>query len=81
MAIKKSEGYKDRTTLGIHIPVEIVTADEIESGIRRLMEDKEVRKKVKEISEKCRATVVEGGSSYASVGHLIQDFMRNISCI
>ncbi|GJW77182.1 anthocyanidin 3-O-glucosyltransferase 2-like protein [Tanacetum coccineum] len=58
---------------------DIVTADEIENGIRRLMEDKEVRTKVKEISDKSRAAVVEGGSSYASVGHLIQDLMRNIS--
>ncbi|KAI7747251.1 LOW QUALITY PROTEIN: hypothetical protein M8C21_018566, partial [Ambrosia artemisiifolia] len=47
-----------------------VTAGEIESGIRRVMEDTEVRKKVKEMSEKTRSAMVEGGSSYASVGRL-----------
>lgn len=53
----------------------IVTAEEIESGIRRLMADEEVRAKVKKMSKMSRATVVEGGSSYASVGRLIQDFI------
>ncbi|KAJ0860383.1 putative flavonol 3-O-glucosyltransferase [Helianthus annuus] len=57
----------------------IVTAMEIESGIRRLMEDNEIRRKVKEMSAKSRSAVVEGGSSYASVGCLIQDLTRDIS--
>ncbi|PWA58489.1 UDP-glucuronosyl/UDP-glucosyltransferase [Artemisia annua] len=38
----------------------IVTAEEIESGIRRLMEDNEIRTKVKEMSAKSRAAVTEG---------------------
>ncbi|KAI3692993.1 hypothetical protein L6452_32819 [Arctium lappa] len=59
--------------------MEIVTADEIEGGIRRLMADDTIRTRAKEMSEKSRAAVVEGGSSYASVGCLIQDFVRNIS--
>ncbi|KAJ0860400.1 putative flavonol 3-O-glucosyltransferase [Helianthus annuus] len=54
-----------------------VTAGEIESGIRRVMEDNEVRVRVKEMSAKSRAAVVEGGSSYAFVGRLIQDFIRD----
>ncbi|PWA81186.1 UDP-glucuronosyl/UDP-glucosyltransferase [Artemisia annua] len=70
---KAIDAHKDHTV--------IVTTDEIECGIRRLMEDKEVRTKVKEMSDKSRAAVVEGGSSYASVGRLIQDFMGNISGI
>ncbi|KAJ0860409.1 putative anthocyanidin 3-O-glucosyltransferase [Helianthus annuus] len=57
----------------------IVTAVEIENGIRRLMEDNEIRRKVKEMSAKSRSVVVEGGSSYASVGCLIQDLTRDIS--
>ncbi|XP_071686067.1 anthocyanidin 3-O-glucosyltransferase 2-like [Rutidosis leptorrhynchoides] len=57
----------------------VVTADEIESGIRRLMTDSEMRTKVKAMSDKSRLAVAEGGSSYASVGCLIQDFIRNIS--
>ncbi|KAJ0775626.1 putative flavonol 3-O-glucosyltransferase [Helianthus annuus] len=56
----------------------IVTAEEIETGIRRLMEDKEVRAKVKEMSKLSRATVAEGGSSYASIGYLLQEIMSNI---
>ncbi|KAJ0860410.1 putative flavonol 3-O-glucosyltransferase [Helianthus annuus] len=57
----------------------IVTAEEIESGIRRVMEDNEVRRKVKEMSAKSRSSVVEGGSSYASIGSLIQDFLSDNS--
>ncbi|KAK1430431.1 hypothetical protein QVD17_13150 [Tagetes erecta] len=55
--------------------VVIVTAEEIERGIRKLMKDNEVRTKVKEISKLSRATVAEGGSSYASVGYLVQEIM------
>ncbi|KAM0069458.1 putative flavonol 3-O-glucosyltransferase [Helianthus debilis subsp. tardiflorus] len=40
----------------------IVTAEHIESGIRRLMEDNEIRRKEKEMSAKSRSAVVEGGS-------------------
>ncbi|KAK1418869.1 hypothetical protein QVD17_28017 [Tagetes erecta] len=57
----------------------IVTAEEIESGIRQVMEDTEVRTKVKIMSEKCRSAVEEGGSSYESVGWLIQEFTRKNS--
>lgn len=57
----------------------VVTAEEIEGGIRRLMEDKEMRTKVKEMSEKSRAAVIDGGSSYASIGCLIQDFIGNLT--
>ncbi|KAI3829070.1 hypothetical protein L1987_03184 [Smallanthus sonchifolius] len=59
--------------------VTVVTAEEIESGIRRVMEDNKVRTKVKEMSVKSRFAVAEGGSSYASVGCLIQDFIKNVS--
>ncbi|KAJ0717088.1 putative anthocyanidin 3-O-glucosyltransferase [Helianthus annuus] len=59
----------------------IVTAEEIESGIRRVMEDNEVRRKVKEMNAKSRSAVVEGGSSYASIGSLIQDFFSDNSLI
>ncbi|MFS7924704.1 putative anthocyanidin 3-O-glucosyltransferase [Helianthus anomalus] len=57
----------------------IVSAEVIQNGIRRVMEDKEVRRKAKEMSEKSRAAVAKGGSSYAAVGNLIQDFISNIS--
>ncbi|XP_071732503.1 anthocyanidin 3-O-glucosyltransferase 2-like [Rutidosis leptorrhynchoides] len=57
----------------------VVPAQVIESSIRKVMEDNELRAKVKEMCEKSRAAVVEGGSSYASVGRLIQDFTGIIS--
>ncbi|KAJ9547311.1 hypothetical protein OSB04_019854 [Centaurea solstitialis] len=48
--------------------IEIVTANEIEGGIRQLMADDTIRTRAKEMSEKSKAAVAEGGSSYASVG-------------
>ncbi|XP_030442093.2 anthocyanidin 3-O-glucosyltransferase 2-like [Syzygium oleosum] len=58
----------------------VVTAEEIEGGIRKLMEDVggERRKKVKEVSEKSRKALVEGGSSYLSLGRLIEDILNNM---
>ncbi|KAL6976023.1 hydroquinone glucosyltransferase [Sarracenia purpurea var. burkii] len=58
----------------------IVTAAEIEGGIRRLMEgdtSTEIRKKVKEMSEKSRIAMIEGGSSYNFLGRFIEDVMNN----
>ncbi|XP_016498099.1 UDP-glycosyltransferase 71E1-like [Nicotiana tabacum] len=63
-------------------PVDIVTAEEIESGIRQLMADGDhngIRKKAKEMKEKSSATMKEGGSSYASLGLLIENVISNIS--
>ncbi|GKC64133.1 UDP-glycosyltransferase 71E1 [Tanacetum coccineum] len=48
-----------------------VAAEEIEDGIRRLMNDHEMRNKVKQMKEKSRFAVLEGGSSYASIGRFI----------
>ncbi|PWA59223.1 UDP-glycosyltransferase 71E1 [Artemisia annua] len=48
-----------------------VAAEEIEEGIRRLMNDHEMRNKVKEMKEQSRLAVLEGGSSYASIGFFI----------
>ncbi|KAL6976018.1 hydroquinone glucosyltransferase [Sarracenia purpurea var. burkii] len=58
----------------------IVTAAEIERGIRRLMDgdtSTEIRKKVKEMSEKSSAAVIKGGSSYNSLGRFIEDVLNN----
>ncbi|KAF5480442.1 hypothetical protein F2P56_001191 [Juglans regia] len=56
----------------------LVMAEEIEKAVRCLMEaDSEVRKRVKEMSEKSREAVIEGGSSYASLGRLIEAIMAN----
>ncbi|KAF8041582.1 hypothetical protein BT93_A0238 [Corymbia citriodora subsp. variegata] len=57
----------------------VVTADEIEAGIRKLMEEAggEMRRKVKEASEKSRKALVEGGSSCMCLGRLIEDILNN----
>ncbi|GMN27305.1 hypothetical protein TIFTF001_001584 [Ficus carica] len=56
----------------------VVGAQEIEEGILRLMvHDSDVRKRVKEMSEKGRKVVMEGGSSYSSLGHLVNDLFNN----
>lgn len=57
----------------------VVTADEIEKGIKCLMNAaSEMRKKVKEMKEKSRMAMVDGGSSHISLGHFIEDVMGNI---
>ncbi|KAK4429186.1 putative UDP-glucose flavonoid 3-O-glucosyltransferase 3 [Sesamum alatum] len=57
----------------------VVAAGEIERGIREVMMESEVRKKVKEMKEKSRMSVVEGGSSYLSFKKLIHHMMSNVS--
>nr|WIW42837.1 UDP-glycosyltransferase [Nicotiana tabacum] len=62
--------------------VDIVSAEEIEGGLQRLMvksEENEVRKKIKEMKEKSRVAMEDGGSSYTSLGLLINDVITNIS--
>ncbi|XP_062076700.1 anthocyanidin 3-O-glucosyltransferase 2-like [Humulus lupulus] len=57
----------------------IVTAEEIKVGILKLMEPhNDVRKKVKEISEKGKKTLMEGGSSYSSLCRFINVVFDNI---
>lgn len=41
-------------------------------------EESKVRENVKATKEKSRAAVMEGGSSYASVGRFIADLFANI---
>ncbi|KAL5101445.1 hypothetical protein RYX36_005772 [Vicia faba] len=57
----------------------IVTAENIERGIKSLM-DKEgvIRKKVKEMSEKSKKTLLEGGSSYTYLGNLVDYIMNHV---
>ncbi|RID63009.1 hypothetical protein BRARA_E02041 [Brassica rapa] len=58
---------------------EFMTAEEIERGIRCLMEQDNVRDRVKEISEKSHVALVEGGSSHAALLKFIEDVTTNIS--
>ncbi|KAJ0769970.1 putative flavonol 3-O-glucosyltransferase [Helianthus annuus] len=78
LAVEITMDYKKNLYNPMAEPV-VVTAEEIENGIRRLMEDDLVRTKVKKIGEKSRSTVVKGGSSYSAFGYLIQDFIKNVS--
>ncbi|KAG8387078.1 hypothetical protein BUALT_Bualt03G0215900 [Buddleja alternifolia] len=65
-------------------PPKIVGAEEIEAAIRRLMAEEEeggsgVRRKVKEMKDKSRMALMEGGSSYNTQNLFIEDVIRNIS--
>ncbi|KAK1353372.1 hypothetical protein POM88_052507 [Heracleum sosnowskyi] len=54
----------------------LVKAEEIERGIRCLMqEESETRKKAKEMKDICRKATAKRGSSYTSVGQFIEDLM------
>ncbi|KAM3732430.1 hypothetical protein ACB098_11G060400 [Castanea mollissima] len=58
----------------------IVTAKEIERGIREVMDpDNKIRKNVKDIKEKGRKALMDGGSSHSSLDRLIADLMGNIA--
>ncbi|KAH0879931.1 hypothetical protein HID58_067325 [Brassica napus] len=60
--------------------MELVTAEEIERGIRVLMEQgSDVRKRVKEISEKCTVALMDGGSSRIALRKFLQDVADNIA--
>ncbi|KAK3039075.1 hypothetical protein RJ639_028526 [Escallonia herrerae] len=57
----------------------VLTAEVIESGIKKLMDsDGEIRKKVEEMKERSRMAVAEGGASYVSLGRFIEEVMGNI---
>ncbi|GAA0163878.1 hypothetical protein LIER_39674 [Lithospermum erythrorhizon] len=76
---------RERVEWSAHGDLAIVcrATDEIESGIRKMMamegEEIEVmRKQVKEMMEKSREVVVEGGSSYTAIGALVNNIIDNI---
>ncbi|KAL0008662.1 hypothetical protein SO802_010164 [Lithocarpus litseifolius] len=56
----------------------IVTSEEIERGIKHLMEnDSKIRKNVKEMTEKGRKALMDGGSSHFSLGRIIDDVITD----
>ncbi|XP_065848630.1 anthocyanidin 3-O-glucosyltransferase 6-like [Euphorbia lathyris] len=57
----------------------IVKAEIIERGIRNLMENYEIRKKVKKMSRKSKIALMDGGSSTCSLGRLIEDLMNKLT--
>ncbi|GMI98514.1 UDP-glucosyl transferase 71B6 [Hibiscus trionum] len=59
--------------------VEIVKAEKIENGIRWLMEqDSDVRQRMKEMSDKCRKALMDGGSSHSALRRFIVDVINNM---
>nr|QHU23669.1 UDP-glycosyltransferase [Morella rubra] len=59
---------------------EVVTAEVIEKAVKCVMDgENEVRKRVKETSEKSRKAVTNGGSSFDSLGRLIGALCNNIA--
>ncbi|PON98239.1 UDP-glucuronosyl/UDP-glucosyltransferase [Trema orientale] len=59
----------------------LVTAEEIERAVGCVMEGGDggkVRKRVEEMSEKCRRAVVKGGSSFESFGRFIEAVLANL---
>lgn len=55
---------------------DLVMAEEIEKGLKQLMDgDNVVHKNVKEMKEKARNAVLTGGSSYIAVGKLIDNML------
>ncbi|KAI8558690.1 hypothetical protein RHMOL_Rhmol04G0116300 [Rhododendron molle] len=81
LAVDIKLDYKKDIFMSDSSNVMLVTVEEIENGIRKLMESEnkcgeERKKRVKEMSEKSKVAVVEGGSSHNSIGLLIEDFMK-----
>ncbi|XP_047971724.1 anthocyanidin 3-O-glucosyltransferase 2-like isoform X2 [Salvia hispanica] len=75
LAVEITLSYLERSGDG-----SVVAAAEVERGIREVMESgSRVKERVREMKEKSRMTVVEGGSSYASFKRLIDDMMSNAS--
>ncbi|KAK1353427.1 Glycosyltransferase [Heracleum sosnowskyi] len=73
------EGFLERTAEIGKVIGWAPQAEEIERGIRCLMDgESEMRKKVKEMKDTCRKATAEGGSSYNSAGQFIEDLMSNI---
>ncbi|KAL3624650.1 hypothetical protein CASFOL_031318 [Castilleja foliolosa] len=75
LAVEITLSYCERSGDG-----EMVAAEVIERGIREVMESgSEVRERVREMREKSRASVREGGSSFASLNRFIDCLMSGVS--
>ncbi|CAI9775413.1 unnamed protein product [Fraxinus pennsylvanica] len=78
MAVDIKMDYRNEVNMDSKV---IVTCEEIERGIRQLMNvnENEVRKKVKDMKEKSHKALMEGGSSYDFLGRMIDGIMHD-SC-
>ncbi|KAF5959819.1 hypothetical protein HYC85_001028 [Camellia sinensis] len=58
---------------------DLVMAKEIERAVRCVMvSDSDARDKVKEIGEKSKKALVDGGSSFNKIGRLMEDMLVNV---
>lgn len=77
MAVEIALDYRLDFKVG---PNTLLSAEKIEKGIRSLLDmDEDTRKRVKEMSEKSRTTLLEGGCSYSYLGRLIDYIMDQVS--
>ncbi|MED6106304.1 hypothetical protein PIB30_003714 [Stylosanthes scabra] len=74
VAVEISLEFKHGLSFGI---TPVLSSEKIEKGIRNVLKDAEVRKRMKEMSEKCRGTMKEGGCSYSHLGRFIDYLMDN----
>ncbi|KAK4342404.1 hypothetical protein RND71_038220 [Anisodus tanguticus] len=59
-------------------PPVLVKAEEIGNGIKQLMvSENKITAKVREMKEKRKATLMEGGSSYVALGHFVEAVMKS----
>jgi UDP:flavonoid glycosyltransferase YjiC (YdhE family) len=66
LAVEVSMDYRKNSEV-------IVNAEEIQRGIRQVMDhDSDTRKRVKEMSEMSKKALMDGGSSYSSLGRFIE---------
>ncbi|XP_015880708.3 UDP-glycosyltransferase 71A16-like [Ziziphus jujuba] len=76
LAVEIKLDYRNNTSLYDQNEDGIVSAQQIELGIKRLMGlDNEARNKIKLMSEKCKKALKDGGSSHSSLNNLIKAVM------
>ncbi|KHN29780.1 Anthocyanidin 3-O-glucosyltransferase 1 [Glycine soja] len=67
-------GLAVRIRVDYRVDGNLVRAEEVENDVRLLMKGcDEIRKKVKETSDKCRVALIENGSSYNNLISMIQE--------
>ncbi|XVF46074.1 hypothetical protein PTKIN_Ptkin02bG0258800 [Pterospermum kingtungense] len=57
---------------------DLVLGEELERGLRRLMEDDQVKSKAREMKSFSRTALMENGSSFKSLGSLVQDIIQGL---
>ncbi|KAM6552819.1 hypothetical protein CsatB_013581 [Cannabis sativa] len=70
----KELGLSSEIRLDYEDGVDLVSAEEVEIGVKKLMEsDNILRIRVKDMRDKCRVAMEENGSSYSFLGDLVEE--------